>query len=70
MLMLTLALTLGLKGSSYRYLDYPDFCASFLQMQSLLEGPIGMALYEWKDGKIGQQCIQGGKPRQFLRSAL
>lgn len=31
-----------------------------VQIQDLIEGPVGMALYEWKDGKIGQQCIQGG----------
>ena len=35
-------------------------CTVLFQVLGLLEGPMGMALYEWKDGKIGQQCIQGG----------
>ncbi|KAK9864744.1 hypothetical protein WJX84_005662 [Apatococcus fuscideae] len=30
------------------------------KVQPYLEQPIGMALYEWKDGKIGAVCIQGG----------
>ena len=32
-----------------------------LQVQPFLEQPIGMALYEWKDGKIGAVCMQGGE---------
>ena len=31
-----------------------------LQIQQHLEGPIGMALYEWQDGKIGMACVHGG----------
>ncbi len=34
--------------------------ACVMQIQEHLEGPIGMALYEWKDGKIGNVCVQGG----------
>lgn len=34
---------------------------TYLQIQQYLEGPIGMALYEWKDGKIGNVCVQGGE---------
>ena len=30
------------------------------QIQPYLEGPVGMALYEWQDGKIGNVCVQGG----------
>ena len=33
---------------------------SLLQVQQHLEGPIGMALYEWQDGKIGMACVHGG----------
>ena len=33
-----------------------------LQIQTHLEGPIGMALYEWKDGQLGAASIQGGAP--------
>lgn len=29
-------------------------------VQEHLEGPIGMALYEWRDGKLGNVCVQGG----------
>ena len=32
-----------------------------LQIQTHLEGPIGIALYEWKDGQIGAASIQGGE---------
>ena len=32
------------------------------QVQQHLEGPIGMALYEWQDGKIGMACVHGGQP--------
>lgn len=38
----------------------PELQAFMREVSTYLEGPIGMALYEWKDGKIGQQCIQGG----------
>ena len=31
-----------------------------MQVREHLEGPIGMALYEWVDGKIGNACVQGG----------
>ena len=31
-----------------------------LQVQQHLEGPIGMALYEWQDGQIGMACVHGG----------
>lgn len=32
-----------------------------MQVQQHLEGPIGMALYEWQDGQIGMACVHGGK---------
>ena len=35
--------------------------SAVLQIQTHLEGPIGIALYEWKDGQIGAASIQGGK---------
>ncbi len=31
------------------------------QVQPLLEQPIGMALYEYNNGKIGPSCVQGGE---------
>lgn len=31
-----------------------------LQVQAFLEEPIGMCLYEWKDGQISHACVQGG----------
>jgi hypothetical protein len=31
-----------------------------VQVQQHLEGPIGMALYEWQDGQIGMACVHGG----------
>ncbi len=31
-----------------------------MQVQQHLEGPIGMALYEWQDGQIGMACVHGG----------
>ena len=31
-----------------------------MQVQQHLEGPIGMALYEWQDGQIGMSCVHGG----------
>lgn len=34
-------------------------CAA-LQIQPLLEEPVGMALYEWRDGQIGNVAVQGG----------
>lgn len=47
-----------------------DKAENHAQVSTYLEGPIGMALYEWKDGKIGQQCIQGGEqePDTALKS--
>lgn len=33
---------------------------AFMQVQQHLEGPIGMALYEWQDGQIGMACVHGG----------
>ena len=46
-----------------------------MQIQEHLEGPIGMALYEWKDGKIGNVCVQGGElhlhcPWMLLKEGL
>lgn len=35
-------------------------CHISLQVQQHLEGPIGMALYEWQDGQIGMACVHGG----------
>ncbi|KAL3150343.1 hypothetical protein ABBQ32_000187 [Trebouxia sp. C0010 RCD-2024] len=38
-----------------------DEYSSFMQkVQQHLEGPIGMALYEWQDGQIGMACVHGG----------
>ncbi len=37
------------------------YAALVMQIQAHLEGPIGIALYEWKDGQIGAASIQGGK---------
>jgi hypothetical protein len=31
-----------------------------LQVQPYLEEPVGMALYEWRDGQIGNAAVQGG----------
>lgn len=31
-----------------------------LQQEKLLEGPVGMVLYEWRDGHLGPACAQGG----------
>lgn len=36
-----------------------------VQIQEYLEGPVGLALYEWQDGKIGNCCVQGGKSSAF-----
>ena len=33
-----------------------------MQVQQHLEGPIGMALYDWQDGQIGMACVHGGNP--------
>lgn len=33
---------------------------SMKQLLPLLEGPVGMALYEMKDGKLGAVAVQGG----------
>ncbi|KAK9830333.1 hypothetical protein WJX72_011082 [[Myrmecia] bisecta] len=38
----------------------PEVSKFMNEVQEHLEGPIGMALYEWKDGKISNACIQGG----------
>ncbi len=40
------------------YQDVPGEGA--MQVQQHLEGPIGMALYEWQDGQIGMACVHGG----------
>ena len=35
--------------------------AAFMKaVAPLLEGPVGMALYEWKDGHLGAPAVQGG----------
>lgn len=31
-----------------------------LQNEGLLEGPVGMCLYEWRNGKLGQAAMQSG----------
>ncbi|KAK9841039.1 hypothetical protein WJX81_007213 [Elliptochloris bilobata] len=38
----------------------PEIRAFMENIQPYLEGPVGMALYEWQDGKIGNVCVQGG----------
>lgn len=38
---------------------------TLVQIQEYLEGPVGLALYEWQDGKIGNCCVQGGKSSAF-----
>ncbi|BDA43570.1 hypothetical protein COCOBI_04-5820 [Coccomyxa sp. Obi] len=43
-----------------RHNSSTEFTAFMENIQEHLEGPIGMALYEWKDGKIGNVCVQGG----------
>lgn len=38
-----------------------DEYSKFMRVvQQHLEGPIGMALYEWQDGQIGMACVHGG----------
>ena len=32
-----------------------------LQVQDHLEGPVGMALYEWQNGQLGHACVHGGE---------
>lgn len=36
-------------------------CRPTAQVQPLLDGPVGMALYEYKNGRIGAACVQGGE---------
>ncbi|KAK9915438.1 hypothetical protein WJX75_009193 [Coccomyxa subellipsoidea] len=43
-----------------RHNSCTEYNAFMENIQEHLEGPIGMALYEWKDGKIGNVCVQGG----------
>ncbi len=43
-------------------LDASHESLDMVQVQPFLQQPIGMALYEWKDGKIGAVCMQGGEP--------
>jgi hypothetical protein len=43
-----------------RHNTTPEVAAFMEKVQPLLEGPVGMALYEWKDGKIGATAVQGG----------
>lgn len=31
-----------------------------LTKEGCLEGPVGMVLYEWRDGQLGPACAQGG----------
>lgn len=38
----------------------------FLQVQDLLEQPIGLALYAFQDGNISNVCVQGGGPSRLL----
>ena len=42
--------------------QYPQQYLLASQVQQYLEGPVGMALYEWKDGQLGNVCVQGGEP--------
>jgi hypothetical protein len=41
-----------------------------MQVQQYLEGPIGMALYDWQDGKLGEVRMQGGERCQLLLMRL
>lgn len=43
-----------------RHNTSPEVQAFMENVQELLERPVGMALYEWRDGKIGNACVQGG----------
>jgi len=36
------------------------YAAFMRSVVPLLEGPVGMALYEWKDGQLGAPAVQGG----------
>jgi hypothetical protein len=33
-----------------------------MQVQQHIEGPIGIALYEWNNGQIGPPCLNEGVP--------
>lgn len=43
-----------------RHNTTPEVSRFMEDVQELLDGPVGMALYEWQDGKIGNACVQGG----------
>ena len=43
-----------------RHNTVPEVEGFMQKVQPLLEGPIGMALYEMKNGKLGQASVQGG----------
>ena len=60
---------LGVKdwcSSTYSTLSIANWSLAFklslnmLQVQNLLEEPIGLALYTIKDGQLSHACVQGG----------
>ena len=40
---------------------HEDLHLLILQVQNLLEQPIGLALYTIKDGQLSHSCVQGGR---------
>ena len=47
-------------GDLGRHNTTPEYQQFMEKVQTLIDGPIGMALYEWKDGRLGPACTQGG----------
>ncbi|GAB4816838.1 hypothetical protein N2152v2_003884 [Parachlorella kessleri] len=43
-----------------RHNTAPEFKSFMEKVQPLLEAPVGMALYEWRDGQLGNAAMQGG----------
>lgn len=37
-----------------------EYTTFMKKIQPHLEQPVGMALYEWRDGQLGNVCVQGG----------
>jgi len=43
-----------------RHNTTPEYESFMNKVQVLLDGPVGMVLYEMKDGKLGMASVQGG----------
>jgi hypothetical protein len=43
-----------------RHNTTPEYDTFMNKVQELLDGPVGMVLYEMKDGKLGMASVQGG----------